>query len=148
MSEIYFEDLDEGEHRELGSHTVPKDEMMQFARRYDPQPIHVDEAAARESIFGGIIASGWYTAGVCMRLLVEGFLNDAASMGARGLEELNWPAPVRPGDTLTVENEIVETWPSESRDDRGYARNRTTAYNQDGEEVLRWIAVNIFARRS
>lgn len=147
MPEIYFEDLDEEEHRELGEYTVPKDEMMRFARRYDPQPIHIDEAAAKKSIFGGIIASGWYTAGICMRLLVKGFLNDTASMGARGLETLSWPRPVRPGDTLTVENEILETRPSERRDDRGYIRNRTRGYNQDGDEAISWTATNVIARR-
>jgi acyl dehydratase len=148
MPDIYFEDLEEGECRELGSYTIPKDEMMQFATRYDPQPIHTDEAAASESIFGGVIASGWYTAGICMRLLVEEFLNDAASMGAHGLEELKWPTPVHAGDTLTVENKIMDTRASESRNDRGYARNLTTGYNQNDDEVIRWIAVNIFARRA
>ena len=145
MANLYFEDLEEGQRRELGSYTVPEDEMMEFARRYDPQPIHVDEEAAQDSIFGGVIASGWYTASVCMRLLADEFLNEAASMGALGLDKLRWQNPVRAGDTLTVSNEILETRPSESRDDRGYVRNKTVAYNQDGEEVLVWVATNIFA---
>lgn len=147
MSDIYFEDLNEGEIRELGSYTVRRDEMIEFAQQYDPQQIHTDEASAQESIFGGIIASGWYTAGICMQLLVEGFLNNTASMGAQGLEELSWPTPVRPGDTITIENEILETRPSESRDDRGYVRNQTRGYNQDGEKVISWTATNIIARR-
>lgn len=147
MPNIYFGDLSEGTVRELGSYTVRRDEMVQFARQYDPQPIHTDEASAEESIFGGLIASGWYTAGICMRLLVKGFLNDTASMGARGLETLSWPRPVRPGDTLTVENEILETRPSERRDDRGYVQNRTRGYNQNGDEAISWTATNVIARR-
>lgn len=141
MPEIYFEDLSEGTLGELGSYTVRRDEMVQFARQYDPQPIHTDDASA------SIIASGWYTAGICMRLLVKEFLNDTASMGARGLETLSWPRPVRPGDTLTVENEILETRPSERRNDRGYIRNRTRGYNQDGDEAVSWTATNVIARR-
>lgn len=94
-----------------------------------------------------MIASGWYTASVCMRLLVTGFLIDTASMGALGLEQLNWQTPVRPGDTINVQNEILETRPSESRDDRGYVRNRTTGCNQDSDEVVSWIGVNIISRR-
>lgn len=145
MADLYFDDIEEGHRRELGSYTVPREEMMEFARRYDPQPIHVDEEAASESIFGGVIASGWYTASVCMRLLVDEFLGEAASMGSLGLDELRWQTPVRAGDTLTVSNEILETRRSESRDDRGYVRNKTIAHNQDGEEVLVWVATNIFA---
>jgi acyl dehydratase len=147
MAELYFDDVREGEVRELGAYEVPKAEMIEFARRYDPQPIHVDEAAARDSMFGGVIASGWYTASVCMRLLVDNFLAETASMGAVGLDELTWATPVRPGDTLTVENEILDTRPSESRDDRGYVRNRTAASNQDGDEVIEWVGINIIARR-
>lgn len=142
----YFEDLREGECRALGQYEIPKDEMIQFARRYDPQPIHVDERAAEESIFEGIIASGWYTASVCMRLLADEFLNETASMGALGLDALEWSQPVRAGDTLSVENEIVELTPSENRSDRGYVRNETRAYNQHDQEVLRWVATNIVGR--
>lgn len=148
MPETYFEDLREGETRDLGNYTVTKAEMVEFAERYDPQPIHTDETAASKSIFGGIIASGWYTASVCMRLLVNGFFIDTASMGALGLEQLDWQTPVRPGDTISVRNEILETRPSESRDDRGYVRNRTTGCNQDGDEVVSWIGVNMIGRRN
>lgn len=146
MATLYFDDIDEGEVRDLGEYEVPREEMIEFARRYDPQPIHVDEAVARDSMFGGVIASGWYTASVCMRLMVDNFLNETASMGAVGLDELTWATPVRPGDTLSVENEIIDTRPSDSRDDRGYVRNRTSGYNQDGDEVISWVGVNIIGR--
>ncbi|WP_202614542.1 MaoC family dehydratase [Halostella litorea] len=146
MSLIHFDDVEEGTVRELGSYEVPREEMVAFAERYDPQPIHVDPDVARDSIFGGLIASGWYTASVCMRLFADGFLCEAASMGAIGVDELRWETPVRPGDVLTVENEIMETTASGSRDDRGYVRNQTRAHNGDGDEVLRWTGINIIAR--
>lgn len=148
MVTLYYEDIEVGEVRDLGAYRVSNDECTAFAKRYDPQPIHIDEAAARDSIYGEIIASGWYTASVCMRLLVDGFLNDAASMGAFGLDELRWSTPVRAGDTISAHNEITDKRPSDSRDDRGYVQNEVTAYNQDGEEVVFWHATNIFGRKS
>lgn len=148
MSDIYFEDVEEGTVRDLGRYTVPKDEMIAFSERYDPQPIHVDEEVAAESMFGGVIASGWYTASVCMRLFVDEFLGETVSLGSPGLDELSWSAPVYAGDTLIVKNEILETRLSESRDDRGYVRNQTRAHNQDGDEVLSWTGTNILLRRN
>ncbi|ARS89537.1 MaoC family dehydratase [Natrarchaeobaculum aegyptiacum] len=148
MATIYFEDVEEGTVRDLGSYTVPEDEMRAFSERYDPQPIHVDEAAAAETPFGDVIASGWYTASVCMRLFVDGFLAQSDSIGSPGLEELSWSAPVYAGDTLTVENEILSAEPSTTREDRGYVRNETRAYNQDDELVLSWIGTNILLCRN
>lgn len=147
MATLYYEDIEMGEVRELGTYSVTKDELTAFAQRYDPQPIHVDEAAAQESMYGGVIASGWYTASVCMRLLVDELLKDAASMGSFGLDELRWTTPVRAGDTISAHNEITEKRESESRDDRGYVQNELTAHNQEGEEVVFWRATNIFAKR-
>jgi len=147
MSTIYLEDVEAGETRELGTFTLSEEEIVAFAEQYDPQPIHVDPAAAADSIYGGVIASGWHTGASCMRLLVDGFLADAASMGALGAEELRWPNPTRPGDTISVRNEILEVRPSESRDDRGYVRNRTVGENRDGEVVIEWTATNVLARR-
>jgi acyl dehydratase len=143
----YYEDIAVGERVELGSHTLSKEEIRTFAERYDPQPIHVDEAAAEASMYGGIIASGWHTAAVCMRLLAEGFLNETASMGSPGLDELRWLAPVRPGDTLSASIEILDKRPSESRDDRGYVKNRMVGRNQEGDDVISWAATNIVGRR-
>jgi len=147
MPSLYFEDLDEGQTRELGTFTLSRDEIMEFAGRFDPQPIHVDEEAAEASVFGGLIASGWHTASACMRLIVDGLLIDAASMGAIGVDELRWTAPVRPGQTITVRNEVLETRESESRDDRGYVRNRTVGVNEEGEEVVSMVGVNIIGKR-
>jgi acyl dehydratase len=143
----YYEDIAVGERVELGSHTLSKDEIRTFAERYDPQPIHVDEAAAEASVYGGLIASGWHTAAVCMRLLAEGFLNETASMGSPGLDELRWLAPVRPGDSLSASVEILDRRPSESRDDRGYVKNRMIGRNQAGDDVISWEATNIVGRR-
>lgn len=147
MPEIYFEDVETETTVELGSYRIPREEMLAFAERYDPQPFHVDEAAAGDSIYGELIASGWYTASVCMRLLVDGFLEETASMGSFGLEELRWEAPVRAGDVLTAEVTFADKRPSSSRDDRGYVTNEVVATNRDDETVLRWTATNIFERR-
>lgn len=143
---LYLEDIEEGTVRELGSFSLSEAEIIEFAERYDPQPLHVDPEAAEELAFGGLIASGWQTASACMRLVVDGLLADAASMGAIGVEELRWHAPVRPGEEIHVENEVLEVSPSESRDDRGYVRSRTVG-RRDGEPVITWVAVNVFGRR-
>lgn len=144
---LYYEDLDVGDVHELGTYRVTKDELTTFAEQYDPQSIHIDEQAAQESIHGGLIASGWYTASVCMRLLVDELLRDAASMGSFGLDELRWRTPVRAGDTISAHNEVTGKKASSSRDDRGYVENDLTASNQDGEEVVFWRATNIFGKR-
>ncbi len=142
----YLEDFEAGTVRELGSFSLTAEEIVSFAERYDPQPLHVDPEAAEQLAFGGLIASGWHTAARCMRLLVEGVLADAASMGAVGLEELTWSAPVRPGEEIHVEHEILEVRPSDSHDDRGYVRNRTVG-RVDGEPVISWVGVNVIGRR-
>ncbi|MGQ4555355.1 MaoC/PaaZ C-terminal domain-containing protein [Halobellus sp. GM3] len=140
----YFEDLAEGESHDLGSYTADREELLAFARRYDPQPIHTDPEMAAETMYGGLIASGWHTAGSCMALLVENFLAETATLGSFGLEELRWRAPVYPGDTVRVAVEVIETRASESREDRGYVTNDVVAENEAGEEVLFWRSTNIF----
>lgn len=147
MSTLYFEDIEEGQVRDLGSFSLSVEEIMAFAEQYDPQDLHVDEAAAADSIYGGLIASGWHTACMCMRLLVEGLLGPAESMGASGLDELSWHAPVRPGQTINVTNEIIETRSSGSREDRGYVKNKTVGVDEDGEPVITMVANNIIGRR-
>lgn len=147
MATLHFEDIDEGTVRELGDFTLSAEEIKAFAEQYDPQALHTDEAAATESIYGGLIASGWHTACMCMRLLVDGLLGPADSMGASGLEELSWHAPVRPGRTIHVTNEILETRPSGSRADRGYVWNRTVGVDADGNKVITIVANNIVGRR-
>jgi acyl dehydratase len=147
MTRLYYEDIGVGEVRDLGSYTATADELRRFAERYDPQPIHIDADAAAETMYDGIIASGWHTASACMRLLVDGFLNDTVSLGSFGLDELRWRAPVRPGDTVSVEHEITDKTESDTRDDRGYIENEVVATNEDGEEVIFWRATNIFVRK-
>jgi acyl dehydratase len=146
MSEIFLDDLEAGQLYELGARVVSRDEIIAFARDYDPQPFHVDEEAAGTSIYGGLIASGWHTVCLFMRLFVDGFLHRAASMGSPGVDELRWLKPVRPGDRLAGRIEIVEIRPSRSRADRGIARMRCIMSNQHGEEVLSMIA-NVLLRR-
>lgn len=148
MATLYFEDIEVGTVYDLGSFSVDRDEIIGFAEQYDPQPIHTDPEAAEQSIYGGLIASGWHTSSLCMRQLALELINDTASMGSFGLEELRWQNPLRPGDTVTVEAEILEKRVSESRDDRGYVKNVVRAENGRGEPVVTWRATNIFLRRS
>ncbi len=144
----YFEDLRDGEIVELGTARVTEEEILEFGRRYDPQPFHVDADAAQESLYGGLIASGWHTCALFMRLLAEGFLNDTASLGSPGVDEVRWPLPVRPADTLTATLEVLKTRPSRSRPDRGIVTSRGTLRNQAGESVLTLLATNLIARRA
>jgi acyl dehydratase len=144
----YFEDFSVGEVLELGSQPVTREEILAFAHQFDPQPFHVDEDAAARSHFGGIIASGWHTASVCHRLLVEGLLRHSASMGSPGLDELRWKKPVRPGDTLTLRLHVLEARPSVTKQDRGAVKFRLEASNQQGEVVMTEVATALFGRRA
>jgi acyl dehydratase len=144
----YFEDFQVGEVHQTGSHVVSREEILAFARQFDPQPFHLDEEAARTSIFGGIVASGWHTASICHRLVVEDTLGKAASLGSPGVDELRWLRPVRPGDTLTARVEVLSLTPSRSKPDRGAIKFRFEVRNQSGELVMTEIANALFARRS
>jgi len=144
---IYLDDLQPGMVFELGSVSVTREESLDFARRYDPQPIHVDEQAASASIYGGLISSGWLTVSLAMRRIVDGFLGRAASLGSPAMDEVRWLRPVRPGDTLSCRAEILEVTPSRSKPERGIARVRYEALNQHGEPVLRMTGVQMLARR-
>ena len=147
MPDLFFEDFVPGQAYELGSRTVTEGEIVAFAREWDPQPFHVDPETARESVFGGLIASGWHTGAVWMRLYVHSLLGSAASMGSPGIEELRWLAPVRPGDTLSGRLTVLETTPSSSRPDRGTVRIRGELVNQDGVTVMAMISRGHFGRR-
>ena len=147
MPEHYFEDFEPGQVFELGSHDVSEAEIVEFARRWDPQPFHVDPEAARESVFGGLIASGWHTGAMWMRLYVDSMLDGAASMGSPGVEELRWLAPVRPGDTLRGRLTVLDTTPSERRPDRGTVRIRGEMVNQDDVVVMTMTSRGHFGRR-
>lgn len=144
----YYEDIEIGDTEEFGEYHVTKDEILEFAERYDPQPFHTDEDAAEDSAFGELVASGWHTAAICMRMLVDGPIQDRASMGARGVDELRWKQPVRPGDTLSIRTEIVDKRVSESAPERGYVDSLLEGVNQDGDVVISWIGLGMIARRN
>ena len=143
----YFEDFQVGQVHELGSHTVTREEMLAFARQYDPQPFHLDEEAGRRSIYGSIIASGWHTVCVVMRELVLGYLAGSASLASPGVDELRWQKPVRPGDALHVRVTVVEARRSRSKPDRGLVRTSIEAINQRGEIVMSMTAMNLIRCR-
>ena len=143
----YLEDFHEGDVFELGEETIREQEILDFARRFDAQPFHTDPEAARKSIYGGLIASGWHTASFFMGLLVRGLLHDVASMGAGGIDEMRWLKPVRPGDTLRGRLNVAGTRPSPKHADRGLLTCVGELFNQKEERVLliRWSAM--IARR-
>ncbi len=146
MPELTFDDFEAGQVFELGSHEVTEEEILAFARQWDPQPFHVDPEAAEKSSFGGLIASGWHTGALWMRLYVDSLLGGAAGMGSPGIEELRWLAPVRPGDTLTGRLTVLETTPSQRRPDRGTVRIRGEMLNQDGVTVMSMVSRGHFER--
>ena len=143
----YWEDIKAGDVVELGSHTMDKERMLSFAREFDPQTFHTDEKAAAASVWGGLIASGWHTGSVLMRILYEGFLKDTAGLGSPGIDELRWLKPVRPGDTLSVRLTVLETTASRSKPDRGIMRTLMEVRNQHGEVVMTTTGVNFVSRR-
>jgi acyl dehydratase len=148
MARRYFEDFRVGEVLQLGSRTVSEADIIDFAQKFDPQPFHVDPARAKESAFGGIIASGWHTASLFMRLLVDGFIDHVAeSLGSPGVDKVEWLKPVRPGDTLSGRITIMELIPSKSRADRGTIKTRGEMINQKGELVMTIRGVGFFGRR-
>lgn len=143
----YFEDFEVGKIIDVGSRTVTEEEIIDFAKQFDPQPFHVDKAVAAQSMYGGIIASGWHTCGMIMRLMVDGFLNKSASLGSPGVDEIRWIKPVRGGDTLTVTTTALEMRPSGSKPDRGVVVTQWQATNQHGELVAIVKGMGMFQRR-
>jgi acyl dehydratase len=144
---LYFEDFPPGDVRESPSRAVTHDEIIAFARQYDPQPFHLDDEAATRSIYGGLLASGWHTCALYMRLMWETFLKDTASLGSPGVDEIRWVKPVRPGDTLRVRFTVVEATPSRSKPDRGIVRSLSEVFNQHGEVVMTLRGLGLFGRR-
>ena len=143
----YFEDYALGTTYDCGSVSIDQAGIIAFAKEFDPQPFHVDLAAAAAGPFGGLIASGWHTAAIVMRLLVDNYLSAEASLGSAGLDELRWPHPVRPGDTLRVRATVVESRRSLSKPDRGIVKTMVEAVNQDGRTVMRATAINFMLVR-
>jgi acyl dehydratase len=135
MTQHYLEDFAAGQVYGTGRLRVERERIKSFAAEFDPQPYHLDEEAARNSFFGGLAASGWHTAAITMRLMVEGDLKPAGGIIGLGFEEFRWLRPVRPGDELRVESEVLEVRPSKSRADQGLVKLRSTTLNQNGEAV-------------
>ena len=148
LTEHYLEDFAVGQTFGSGRFRIDGQRARAFAAEFDPQPFHLDETAARHSIFGEMTASGWHTAAVTMRLLVETELKPAGGIVGAGLDECRWPRPVRPGDELRVECEVIEVRPSKSRPAQGLIKLRTTTLNQDDEAVLVYVVNMVVQRRS
>lgn len=145
--ERYFEDYITGQIHDLGTVTMSEAEIIDFAKQFDPQYFHIDPEKAKASRFGGIIASGWHTTSLVMRVYVDRYLSHVASLASPGVDEIRWPNPVRPGDTLSVRVTILESRPSRTKPDRGVVRGRIEAFNQRGEAVLSMIGLSIIGRR-
>jgi acyl dehydratase len=143
----YLEDFAVGQVMDFPPRTVSEEEIVAFARDYDPQPFHLDKEAAKQSLFGGLCASGWHTAGLMMRMLVDHMIGKYASMGSPGVDQLRWVKPVFPGDTLHLRGEVIEVKPSRSKPDRGVITTRYEMKNQKGETVLTMQAKGMYARR-
>jgi acyl dehydratase len=143
----YFEDFKPGDVIELGSRTISKERILAFAQEFDPQPFHTDEEAAKRSIYGGLLASGWHTGSLLMRILNDGLLKDTASLGSPGVDELRWLKPVRPGDVLSARMTVLESIPSRSKPDRGLIRSLMELRNQHNEIVLTVRGLSLLGRR-
>ena len=148
MTARYLEDYAVGQRFRSGPLRIDKERIKRFGAEFDPQPFHLDEEAARHTIFGGLVASGWLTAAVTMRLLVEGELKPAGGIVGAGADEFRWPRPVRPGDELRIESEVLEVRPSKSRPGQGLIKVRTTTLNQNDEAVQIIVANLVVPRRT
>jgi acyl dehydratase len=147
MTQHYLEDFAAGQVYGTGRLRVERERIKSFAAEFDPQPYHLDEEAARNSFFGGLAASGWHTAAITMRLMVEGDLKPAGGIIGLGFEEFRWLRPVRPGDELRVESEVLEVRSSKSRPDQGLVKLRNTTLNQNGEAVQIVVGSLLVPRR-
>ena len=145
---IYFEDLIVGAEREFGTYEVTREEVINFARKYDPQPFHLSDEGAANTHFGRLCASGWHTAAMVMAVIARAVVNEEqAGLGSPGIDELRWLKPVYPGDTLHVRGEILEKTPSRSKPDLGSFRTRTTVTNQDNVPVMTFVSIVLIRRR-
>ncbi|WP_227378162.1 MaoC family dehydratase [Haladaptatus halobius] len=147
MSVRFFEDLSTGESHKFGGRTVTKQEILSFAEKYDPQPFHLDERAAEDSVFSGLVASGWHTVCLLNRMLVDGFVRDTANMGGRGADDVRWHRPLRPGTTLSGCVEVLEKTLSKRHPDRGYVTYEFTAFDEEGERLVSLTAELLVRRR-
>ena len=144
----YFDDIEVGDATEFGHYDVTREEVLEFARKYDPQPFHLSDEAAAKTHFGRLAASGWHTCAMTMAMLVENLeAHPQAGLGSPGVDELRWLKPVYPGDTLTVTGRIIDKTPSRSKPDLGSFRTQTTVTNQDGVPVMRFTSIVLIRRR-
>jgi acyl dehydratase len=145
---IYFEDIEIGRETEFGRYEVTREEVLDFARKYDPQPFHLSDEAAAKTHFGRLAASGWHTCAMTMAVIARAVVKDEqAGLGSPGVDELRWLKPVYPGDSLTVTGKIIEKTPSRSRPDLGSFRTETIVTNQDGIAVMRFTSIVLIRRR-
>ena len=145
---LYWEDMEVGSSREFGHYEVTREEVLEFAHKYDPQPFHISDEAAAKTHFGRIAASGWHTGAMSMRVLVDALSKEPqASLGSPGVDELRWLKPVYPGDRLTVSGTIIDKTPSRSKPELGTIRTQTIVTNQHGVDVMRYISIVLMQRR-
>jgi acyl dehydratase len=144
----YFEDYRVGEQVESGSYRMTEEQIVAFARDFDPQPFHVDKDAARQSVYGGLVASGWHTASAMMRMMVDHFISPKTSMGSPGMDEIRWLKPVRPGDTLRVRVTVLSAKRSTTKPDRGVIDQRVEVINQHGDVVMASKGIGMYRCRT
>ena len=144
---IYYEDLEIGQKIKLGSIKVSKKEIISFAEKFDPQPFHTNEIKAKESIFGGLCASGWHTCSLFMRILYDGFLINSAALGSPGMDAIRWLKPLRPGDTITGIGEVIKKRPSKSRPEIGSLIINYEVFNKNNELIMTLIGISIFKKK-
>jgi acyl dehydratase len=147
MPKLFFEDFAKGDVSEYGPRSVTREEIVAFAQEFDPQPIHLDDEAGRASMLGGLSASGWHMCGIAMRMIADGFLLDSASMGAPGIDEVRWVTPLRPGDSLTLRTNVIDTRASRSRPEMGFVAFRFDLLNQHGAIAMTMTARLMLGRR-
>jgi acyl dehydratase len=145
---VYFEDVRVGETQRFGRYAVTREEIIEYARQFDPQPFHVDEEAAKRSMFGGLIASGWHTGAMFIRMVCDHAITGAATTGALGFDDLKWLKPVRPGDILSVETRVAEKIDLPSRHAVGTVKMESRVLNQQGEAVMTLTSLVLYRRRS
>jgi acyl dehydratase len=145
---LHWEDFSPGQVTECGSRLITRAEIVAFAAEYDPQPVHLDEAAARATLFGGLVASGWHSCCVLMRMLNDGLLGETSCMGAPGVEEVQWLAPIRPGERIKARATVLETRSSRSRPDLGFVKFRWELINTADQSVMTMIVSEMFGRRA
>jgi len=148
MPKLYFEDFSPGQVREFGPRTVTREEIVEFAAEFDPQPMHLDETAGRASMLGGLAASGWHTCCISMRMMIDDFILNSSSMGANAVDEVKWLAPVRPGDALTLRTTVKDTRASRSRPELGFVTVLLELLNQNGVCVMTLQAPLMLGTRS